>query len=887
MSYWSRVRNVFRSERLNREIDEEMQCHIEEAIEAGRDPEEARRSFGRALQQRERSRDVKVAAWLDGIRADFVFGWRQLIKSKTSSGAAALSLALTIGACTAAFRLADAVLFRPLPVAEPGRLFFLEYEFRNDRSGEKETGDTFEYPLFRHLRASLKDDAELMAISYTSPIDLTYGSDQEMEKVYRQYCSGWMFGTFGLKPAIGRLLTSADDVKPGASAVAVLSYDYWTRRFGRDPKAVGKKFREGNSVYEIVGVVHEGFPGTEPGKLTDVFVPTMMNAKAIDQPNWGWFRTWARVRPASTEALVRQKLQAAFSAYRREHVKTWPSYTPKDRVEEYVNAPLLLQSASAGVSGMQKQLRRPLAILGAVIALVLLIACANVANLMSAQAHARAREMALRVSIGAGRARLAQMVLAESALLAVAASLAGAVFAWWSVPLVVGMLSTQDNPVRLILPFDWRVLGFAMLVAALVTFLFGLIPALRASSVKPMSALRGGESPHSKRRLMLALVAAQVAFCFLVHFAAGLFVTTFQRLSKQPTGFSADRVLTLETLAKDDEPAAKWEQVLNHVRSIEGVESAALCSWALMSGNGWSSDIWVDGHTPNGNSPYFLGVSPEWLQTMRIPLIDGRDFRPDDAAPRVALVNEAFARQYFGGANPIGRSFEQREKDKTTRTTIVGYVRDARYREMREPIRPTVYLPFQTLSEKGEGLRPANWATVVVRTENANPVLMAPLLRQEVPRARSEFRVSNIRTQQELVSQHTIQERVLATMSVFFATLALVLAGVGLYGVLYFSIVQRRREIGIRIALGARNHHIARQVTADVLTMLAIGSVTGLAVGLLSERLLRTLLYEVKATEPVVIGIPAAMILGMGLLATIPPVVRALGIDAAETLRAE
>jgi len=267
--------------------------------------------------------------------------------------------------------------------------------------------------------------------------------------------------------------------------------------------------------------------------------------------------------------------------------------------------------------------------------------------------------------------------------------------------------------------------------------------------------------------------------------------------------------------------------------------------------------------------------------------MEGRDFRREDANPNVALVNEAFAKHYFGGASPLGKSFEQQSNDKITRTVIVGTVRDARYRDMREPIRPTVYVPVRSAAETGQGFRPQDWGTFVVRTEAANPVVMAPLLRREVSRARSEFRVSDIRTQEQLVKEHTVRERVLATLSIFFATVAFVLAGVGLYGVLYFSVVQRRREIGIRMALGARTHHVARQVASEVVAMVAIGAAAGLVLGLTSERLLRTLLYEVKGTEPAVIGIPTAMILGMGLLATIPPVIRALGIDAAETLRAE
>lgn len=386
---------------------------------------------------------------------------------------------------------------------------------------------------------------------------------------------------------------------------------------------------------------------------------------------------------------------------------------------------------------------------------------------------------------------------------------------------------------------------------------------------------------------MNGLIAAQVAFCVVVHLAAGLFVTTYKHLSNQPTGFSSERVLTLETVSKTGQPPAYWDQVTDHLRTVNGVESASLCGWALMSGNGWSSDVRVAGVPPGRTSPYFLSVSPQWLATMRIPIINGRDFRPEDAYPQVAIVNEAFARRYFAGQDPVGQSFEQENgQHKIERTQIVGYVRDARYRDMREPVRPTVYIPFRSADDAGDRLRPIDWGTFVVRTPG-DPLALAAQLRREIPRARPGFLVSNIRTQRELVDQHTVRERLLGTLSLYFATLALVLAGVGLYGVLHFSFVQRRREIGIRMALGARAAHVARRLTADVFVMFAVGAACGLAAGIASERYLHTLLYEVKATDPWVLAAPVVAMLGAALAAAVPPVLRAIRIDPAVTLRAE
>ena len=880
MSLFTRFANVFRSRRLDAELDEELQSHLDEAAELGRGRAEARRALGSPLHLREESRDLKLAAWLDGLRADAVFGSRQLLKHKIPSAAAVLSLALAIGACVSAFRLIDALLLRPLPVAAPERLRFLTYQY-TDHTGKKDVGDSFEYPGFRRLRAAVKGDAELMAISYASRVDLTYGADAEMEKAHRQYVSGWTFDVFGLKPALGRLLTANDDVKPGGHPQAVLSYDYWQRRFARDPGVLGRSLRMGNDTYTIVGVLEPGFTGTETGTLVDIFVPTMMNAKAIENPGWGWFRTWVQLARSASLERVQQKLQASMRAFREERAKGFAGMS-KQRLDSFVNAPLFLESAVSGVSGMQKNYRRSLVILAVLVALVLLIACANVANLMSAQAAARAREMALRVSIGAGRWRLVQLVLVESALVALLASALGGAFAWWAAPYVVSSINPPDNPARLILPADWRVTGFALLLALGVTFLFGLIPALRASSVRPAAAIKGGDDPHARRRLMNALVAAQVAFCFLVHFVAGLFVATSDRLSHQDTGFASERLLQLETVTAQPQPYAAWDQVLERLRSVRGVEAAGLSGWALLSGNRWTSGIYLDGVLRSELEPYFLSMSPGWLETMRIPLLSGRDFRSADSFPHVAIVNEKFAATFFGSRTPIGRSVEILHKgNKRVPMEIVGLARDARYANLREAIRPTAYVPVVSDEQFHD------WGTFTVRTAAADPMPLASLLRREVSRTRGEFRVSTVRTQKELIESHTVRERLLAKLALFFAAVSLLLAAVGLFGVLDYSVQQRRREIGIRMALGAPGVDVARRVTAEIFAMVFVGGFAGLAAGLASERYVESLLFQVKATETAMLALPSLIIFGAALAAALPPVIRAVRIDPAAMLRAD
>jgi predicted permease len=654
MSLWSRVANGFRRDSLNRDIEEELQSHLAEAIAEGCDPAEARRAFGSLLTHRERSLDIRLIPWLESLYADSVFGWRQIIKRKTTSAAAILSLALAIGACLAAFRLMDAMLWRPLPVSAPDRLYVFSRELRVDR--QVMMFDQFEYPLFRQMRALVKGQAELIAVSGADRIDLTCGPDEETEKAYQQYVSGWMFSSFGIRPVLGRVFTENDDVTPGAHPYAVLSYEYWKRRFAEDPAVLGRTFRTGSEVYQIIGVAEGPFTGTEPGRATDIFLPTMMmKNNAIARSDYQWFRIFAQLGTSVNAALIGDELRPTFGAFVDERAKV--SVGNPEMGALIRQQKLVVNPAPAGVSGLQKEYGRALFALGVLVMLVLLISCANVANLMTAQATARRREIALRVSIGAGRGRLVQLVVVECALLAFFAACIGAVFAWWAAPLVVGMIGTPDNPVRLDLPSDWRVLGFGVAMALGCTILFGLTPALRASAVKPVFALKGGD-PHTRQRMMRLLVAAQVAFCVLVLFVAGLFMASSDRLSRQRTGFSAERILTLETVTPQPLPDALWSQVAERLRTVPGVEASALCEWPLMTGGSWNGFISVNGAAASPLASYFLSVSPEWRSMMKIPLLQGRDFHAGDAQPEwdlpangtqpgSALVNEEFVRQYL------------------------------------------------------------------------------------------------------------------------------------------------------------------------------------------------------------------------------------------------
>jgi putative ABC transport system permease protein len=817
---------------------------------------------------------------LDSLRSDVLYGWRQIVKRKAASAAAILSLALAMGACTSAFRLIDALLLRPLPISTPERLYSVAFQGTGG-DGKGMTYDSCSYPMFRDMRAAVRDQAEAVAVSYAERIDLTYRSDEDVEKASRQFVSGGMFETFGLHPAVGRLLNEDDDGTPGAHPVAVLSHDYWMRRFAGDPSVIGRTFRMDTSLYEVVGVAEERFTGTETGTVTDLFVPiAMKNPLTLASNNNFWLRTLVMLKAAGNPQVVHARLNAAYRTGLEERVKGMLA-TQRERA---LSEQLLLEPAASGRSNLQRDYRRPLSALAILVLLVLLIACANVANLMTAQAAARAKEMALRISIGASRSRLVRMVLMESAWIALLATVIGAGLAWWSAPFIVQMINPRDNPARLVLPADWRVLAFGLALAAGVTFLFGLAPALRASAVNPLDALKGG-SPSVRGRLMLGLVATQIAFCFVVFFAAGLLVTSFEKLTSQAVGFSSDRVLNLETTTLQPSPAQFWDQVAEHLRSVPGVETVTLTVWPLMSGESAVSTVSVDGAPASDVFTDVLHVAPGWVDAMKIPWLSGADFRLADSGPSVAIVNQAFAKQFMQGQDPVGKLFTS-GKDALQ---IVGYVHDARSRDnLRIPVRPTIYVPIHSAAADGSGmLKPMSRGTFVVRTSAAAATTAAPLLRKEVSAVRPEFRVSNVRTQAEINLSHTLSERLMALLALFFAGVAILLAGVGLYGVLDYSVAQRRREIGIRMAIGAQAMDIARRVTAEVFRMVLIGAAAGLVLGLMSVRFIEALLYQVQSGDPRLLALPILSILSLALLAAIPPVIRAIRTDPATILRSE
>ncbi len=894
MSWLSRLANVVKRDRVADDLDEELRFHAAARADAlraeGQSADEAavaaQRRLGDSVRLREASLDIKLLPWLDALWRDVAYGARMLRKDAVPSLAAAASLGLAMGACTAAFMLVDALVLRELPVREPGQLIYLALP-PTDPSQSRE-GTSFNYPLFERLRVAAGDRAELSVVGYQSRQRASFHDAPERDdRVQPQFVSGNFFTLLSVGPALGRVLGVADDRPAAPGRVAVLSHAFWQRRFGGDPSVVGRVFTlDRAQQYQIVGVAREDFAGVEPGVLTDVWMPaTAFRPEALTSSNFQWFRVWGRLARGVTQEEIGQRLQPAFTQFRRERAASFSADAPEAERTRYINAPIVARSAANGPSFMRLDFERPLWVLAAIAGLVLLLACSNVANLLLARATARDREMALRLSIGAGRRRLVQQLLIESALLAGAACLLGAAFAGFAAPSIVRWLAPADAPAYLDLRFNGRVIAFMVLLGAAATTLFGLAPVVRASAASPIDALKTATGRQGARpRLVQRLVSAQVAFSVMVVFLAGLLLLTFERLAAVDTGFVADDLVLaeVETVNRVDPQTGKRGilDLLERVRAVPGVVSASVSAWSLLQGREWFGAIRLPGRGQDGRDVYFLEVSPGFMQTMGIALHAGRDFSAHDAEtvePDTAIVNEAFARAFFRGRGVLGQRFERAgAQNAFVSQEIVGLAQDAKYTDLRADAPPTVYLPLRGRRE----------AVLQLRT-GLRPEAVAPFVRAEAARSTPALVVTEFTLQSTLVDNAMLKERLLARLSGFFALVSLALAAIGLYGVMSYSVVQRTREIGIRLALGARQRIVVSQVLRGIAAHTLIGIAGGMVGGLYLARFMRTLLYEVEPMDPVSLLLPILGLLIVGTLAGVVPARRAACVDPIAALRDE
>ena len=901
MSRLSRIVNIFRATRVEDELDEELQFHVEERakdlkaagladVDADR---EARRRLGNPAAIRERSRDVKLMAGLDALVRDVRFAIRLLRRDWVVSLAAVASLGLAIGACTAAFELVDALILRPLPVRNPASLVSLAIVEDPTRGRDR---TSFNYPLYQRLGDATKGRLELAALSYQQQSRVRIDDGTDEERVYAQFASGNTFGMLGVTPALGRVMIPADDHLGSGNLVAVLSHSFWIRRFGGDPDVIGHRITLERSTYRIIGVARSGFTGVEPGIRTDFWVPLTSNADgpSFSDAGWHWFKVLGRLEPGYSAEEVSARMQSALAAFRQEQAaERWRPGMPTAGRDRYMAARMAVRPASNGMSDLRVSFERPLWILAAVVGLVLLLACSNLANLMLARGAARAREMALRLSIGAGRGRLVQQLLVEAGAISCAAVILGAVFAWLAAPAIVSLLAPASAPAYLDLRLDVRVLAFMAALGILATVTFGLVPALRASSASPIEALKSGGRLSTRVRLLRPLVATQMAFSLTVVVVAGVLLISFARLTSVDIGFEPRGVTLVTIELGDPEQSAQGRagalMLLDQVRAIPDIASASMSKWPLMSGAGWSGWVRMPGRPPDDREVYFLEVTPGFFDTMRTRLLSGRDLSKQDFdSPGPVVVNETFSRTYFEAASAIGRSFVRLDRAPSgpidVPHQIVGLVADAKYNDVREGTPPIVYMPVR-------GPRPGDEMTMRSGTMEIRSTLsearLSTAIRAAAARVSPRMKVTNVTSQSALVTNTMLRERLLAILAGFFALVSLSLAAVGLYGVLSFSVLQQTREIGIRVALGATARSVVAGVLGGVGGYIAAGMIAGLAAGLWMSRFLSAVLYDVQPGDPWTVALPVVLLLAVALVAALLPARQAAAVDPMIALRDE
>ena len=817
---------------------------------------------------------------IDSIARDLRLGMRVLRKHPTVTATSVVSLALPMGACVAAFSLVDALILRPLPVERPGELVALAFPTYTADQAESET---FSDPVFVRLREAARGRVDLFAVSTQVIRPMVFDGGGQKEDVRTQFVSGDAFDRLGVKPAYGRLLHLPDDSRT-AAPVVVLSHAFWQRRFGGDASAIGRSGSLEGRTFQIAGVAEPGFTGVEAGRPTDVWLPyASYNPRAFGNASFNWFRIMGRMKDGRPPEAARSVLQSAFTSFRRERAATFAGSGTAAERQRRVEAPLYVRAAATGLSPLRRQFERPLWVLTAIAALVLAIAGANAGNLFLARAAAREREMAVRVSIGAGRVRLLQQVLVESAIVAAAACGLGLLFAAAAAPSVVDLLAAADDPVRLDLRVDWRVAGFAVLITLLTTMLFGLAPAVRASRVAPLAALKSGENRIGGRLgVMRPFVVLQVAFGLAVLFVGGLLVHSFASLSSVDPGFTASNIVLLNV-----EPTRRVEAgaqrrallaLIERLRLLPGVQAASAAEFNLL-GRAWTYSAYAPGVPQDEIETTLAPVSDGYFETMRIPLLSGRTFVRGDieAVPTTAvIVNAAFAKRYSGGAQVVGRILEARfgERDGGPgRHEIVGVVADTRY-DLHRSAAPVIYLPLFAAG------------TIHVRVDG-DPAGAAVRLRDAVRAADSLFRVSSTSLQTEIVARTLLRERLLATLAAFFAVVGLALVAIGVYGVLSYAVVHRTREIGIRLALGARPLTVVRTVVASTAAAVCVGAASGLGAGLYLSRFVRSLLFGIAPLDPLSVAVPLVLLVLAASLSALLPALRAARVEPIIALRQE
>jgi predicted permease len=825
---------------------------------------------------------------------DVRFALRTFAKSPLFVSVAVLSLAFGIGANTAIFTLTDQVLVRTLPVRNPEQLVLLSAVGRH--YGSNRGWNRISYPMYQDFRDHNTVFSGMFCFIETE-MSLSYGG--RTERVSGELVSGNYFPVLGVKAAMGRLFTANDDKWQSGHPVAVLSYGYWLSRFAGNPAVIGQKLVINGYPYTVVGVSQPGFAGTDPGYAPQVRVPVMMAPKMnqyldLNDRRSRWVTIFGRLKPGVSIQQAKASIQPYFHQLLQMEVqqKEFAKASPYMK-QQFLKMSMDVLPASKGRSRLRRDFSKPLIVLMVTVGLVLLIACANVANLLIARATSRQKEIAVRLALGSGRRRIICQLLVESLLLSIAGGATGLILAVWTDKALVDFLPQSSVPMTLSAAPDWRILTFNILISLLTGVAFGLVPALQSTRPDVAGTLKdqaGAVVGGTATGLRKTLVVAQIALSLLLLIGAGLFIRSLQKLKDLDPGFRSTNLLAFKVNPPlngygPERTKAFYERLKESLETTPGVDTAALAVMPVMEGNEWDQWVTIDSYSPKTGElpdPHMNFLSPDYFKTMEIPMLAGRDFRRTDVlnAPKVCIVNEAFAKKYFGTVNAVGHKIGM-GIDPGTKTdiTVIGVSRDTKYENMREEIPVEVYRPYQQL-EFAVGI------TAYVRTAQ-NPEQIFLSIRKRVHDLDATLPVFEMITLEKQMEDSLATERLVSFLSSGFGLVATLLASIGLYGVMAYTVARRTREIGIRMAIGAARSDVLWLVMREVVVLLGVGVAVALPAAWALTRFVRSQLYGIQPTDPLSIGASVLAIAAVAMLAGYVPAWRATRVDPMRALRYE